>query len=52
MLVTGKHGVSGLKFALNLLGYKGGVARRPLRPISQEAKNEIEEELKRIGMLK
>lgn len=52
MLVTGKHGVSGLKFALNLLGYKGGIARRPLRPISFEAKNEIEEELKRIGMLK
>jgi 4-hydroxy-2-oxoglutarate aldolase len=34
--VTLRFGVSGLKYAMGLLGYKGGHVRRPLRPLSQE----------------
>lgn len=50
-LVTGTYGVAGLKAALDMLGYQGGVPRRPLRPASDEAKKVIRQELERIGML-
>ena len=36
--VTLRFGVSGLKYALDMLGYKGGCVRRPLRPLSDENK--------------
>src|SRR4051812_2457689 len=41
-LVTTKYGVSGLKHAMDLMGYYGGPPRLPLVPPSPEAKREIE----------
>ncbi len=42
-LVTTKYGVPGLKYAMDLNGYYGGVPRLPLTPIGAEAKKEIEQ---------
>lgn len=50
-LVTGKYGVSGLKAAMAMLGYEGGVPRKPLKPASEEAREEIKAELEKIGVL-
>jgi 4-hydroxy-2-oxoglutarate aldolase len=41
-LVPAKHGVAGLKYAMELNGYYGGLPRLPLLPLSQEARTEIE----------
>ncbi|MBM3739543.1 MAG: dihydrodipicolinate synthase family protein [Acidobacteria bacterium] len=41
-LVTTRHGIPGLKYAMDLNGYYGGPCRLPLRPLSPEAKREIE----------
>src|SRR3982750_895033 len=41
-LVTTKYGVSGLKYAMDLMGYYGGPPRLPLTVPSPEAKREIE----------
>jgi 4-hydroxy-2-oxoglutarate aldolase len=40
-LVTSVHGIAGLKAALDVLGYRGGPARPPLRPVSEHAREEI-----------
>lgn len=40
-LVTTVHGVAGLKVALDLAGYDGGVVRAPLQPLAAAAKDEI-----------
>ena len=42
-LVTTKYGVPGLKYAMDLNGYYGGIPRLPLIPIGPEAKKEIEQ---------
>src|SRR5882724_6791177 len=42
-LVTVKHGVPGLKYAMDLNGYYGGTPRLPLVPVGAEARKEIEE---------
>jgi 4-hydroxy-2-oxoglutarate aldolase len=42
-MVTTKYGVPGLKYAMDLNGYYGGVPRLPLAPIGPEAKKEIEQ---------
>jgi len=49
--VTGRFGVSGLKVAMDLLGYAGGQPRRPLRPLSQENKKIVEKILSDYGVL-
>ena len=41
-LVTVKYGIPGLKHAMDINGYYGGVPRLPLVPVSPEAKKEIE----------
>ena len=41
-LVTAKHGIPGLKHAMDLNGYYGGPCRSPLAPPTPEAKKEIE----------
>jgi len=43
MLVTSKHGIPGLKHAMDLNGYYGGPPRLPLSVPTPEAKREIEE---------
>lgn len=42
-LVTSKYGLPGLKYAMDLNGYYGGPCRLPLRPLTPEAKAEIEQ---------
>lgn len=49
--VTMKYGIGGLKYALNLLGYKGGYVRRPLHNVSPENAAIIKDILKRYGAL-
>jgi 4-hydroxy-2-oxoglutarate aldolase len=40
--VTARYGVAGLKFALSLKGYYGGIARSPLQPLTTDQEVEIE----------
>ncbi len=35
-VISGKHGVAGVKAAMNLAGLRGGIPRRPLLPLSGE----------------
>lgn len=49
--VTGKFGISGLKVALDMLGYKGGKTRRPLRALSEENKEVVKSVLIKFGSL-
>jgi len=47
-LVTGVHGVPGLKAAMDLCGYVGGQPRMPLAPIAPEGIEQIRAELARV----
>ncbi|MDR3565263.1 MAG: 4-hydroxy-tetrahydrodipicolinate synthase [Negativicutes bacterium] len=49
--VTGRFGISGLKVALDMLGYKGGLPRRPLLPLNGESRTIVEKVLKDCGAL-
>jgi 4-hydroxy-2-oxoglutarate aldolase len=42
-LVTTRHGIPGLKHAMDLNGFYGGPCRLPLRPLTPEARHEIEQ---------
>ena len=42
-LIATKHGIPGLKHAMDLNGYYGGPPRLPFIPPSPEAKAEIEQ---------
>ncbi len=44
-LVTGAHGVPGLKAALDLLGFHGGRARPPFQPLGAAAVSDLRREL-------
>jgi 4-hydroxy-2-oxoglutarate aldolase len=45
ILAIQKHGIAGLKCALDLQGYYGGMPRLPFLPVSAAAKSEIESAL-------
>jgi len=49
--VPGSYGISGLKAALDMLGYAGGKVRAPLSDVSEEARREIAAVLKETGLL-
>jgi 4-hydroxy-2-oxoglutarate aldolase len=49
-LVGATYGVPGLKAALTLLGFEGGVPRPPLQPVGQPAIDVIREQLKETGL--
>lgn len=49
--IVKEHGVPGIKFALDLLGYVGGRPRPPLRPPSDPAKSAIRAALESAGLL-
>ncbi len=49
-LVGATYGVPGLKAALNLLGYAGGLPRPPLQPVSEPAIAQIREQLKELNL--
>ncbi|XP_072161096.1 4-hydroxy-2-oxoglutarate aldolase, mitochondrial isoform X2 [Bemisia tabaci] len=47
-----KHGVPGLKAAMDILGYYGGPPRKPLHPVTDVARAEIRACLKKSGFFK
>jgi dihydrodipicolinate synthase/N-acetylneuraminate lyase len=47
-LLGSVHGVAGLKYALDQIGYAGGPARAPLGSLPPEAQNNIQAELVRL----
>lgn len=49
--VTGKHGVPGLKYAMDKLGLKGGYVRKPLLGCNEAAKADIDSILKNAALL-
>jgi 4-hydroxy-2-oxoglutarate aldolase len=49
--ITGRFGIPGLKYALDLVGYKGGYPRSPLLPLKDEDKAEVREVLEVAGLL-
>jgi 4-hydroxy-2-oxoglutarate aldolase len=50
--VGGTHGVAGLKAALDLSGYNGGVPRPPLRPVPPQVVETIRDQLAALGAFK
>lgn len=49
--VTGQFGVSGLKYAMDKLGFEGGEVRPPLLPLNDTKKAAIDEILKKAELL-
>lgn len=49
--VTSRHGIGGLKAALDLRSFYGGDPRPPLRPAGPAAKDEIAGLMRRLGIL-
>ncbi|MGH9218879.1 MAG: dihydrodipicolinate synthase family protein [Vicinamibacterales bacterium] len=49
-LVGATHGVPGLKAALTLLGFEGGLPRPPLQPVGQQAIDSIRHQLRELGL--
>ena len=50
-LLGAMHGVAGLKYALDQIGYVGGPARPPLGTVPLEAQRQIREQLTALGTL-
>ena len=48
--VVGGMGVAGVKYALDLLGYRGGVPRPPLKPLVEGRRGEVAECLAGAGL--
>ncbi len=49
--VTATYGITGLKYAATLMGYKGGYVRSPLLPLKDSAKEDIRAILKASGFI-
>jgi 4-hydroxy-2-oxoglutarate aldolase len=49
--ISGKYGVSGVKVAMNLAGYRGGIPRRPLLPLTAGQQEELRMALVAEGLL-
>ena len=49
--ITTTYGVPGLKAALDMLGYRGGLPRPPLMPVSDSARAAIRQTLIQAGLL-
>jgi 4-hydroxy-tetrahydrodipicolinate synthase len=47
--VTSKHGISGLKYAMELEGFQPGVARRPLLPIKAAQQDDLQQIFRRMN---
>lgn len=50
-LVTARYGVAGLKAALDMIGYFGGMPRRPILPIGDNEKAEIRAALEELKVV-
>jgi 4-hydroxy-2-oxoglutarate aldolase len=51
LAVTTRFGVSGLKAAMDMVGYYGGPPRLPLLPLDAERRDEVRHVLERAGLL-
>lgn len=49
--VVGRHGVPGVKYALDRLGYVGGPPRPPLLPLPAAGRREVDSALVRAGLV-
>ena len=49
-VISGSGGVSAVKAAMDITGFKGGYPRLPLLPLDNEGKNQIKNELKEIRL--
>lgn len=49
--VTAGFGIAGLKAALDMLGYKGGLPRRPMLPLAEAAQGELRQILSVAGAI-
>jgi len=49
-MVSGAHGVAGVKAAMDMAGFKGGEPRRPLRPLTSEEKINLKRQLGATGL--
>jgi 4-hydroxy-tetrahydrodipicolinate synthase len=47
--VTGKHGIAGLKGAMDLEGLDGGLPRRPLLPLKQAQRDDLAQVFRRMN---
>jgi len=50
--VTETHGIAGLKFVLDLLGYHGGPPREPFPPLGESGRKQLEKLVREIGLLR
>jgi 4-hydroxy-2-oxoglutarate aldolase len=49
--ITSRFGISGLKVAMDMLGYQGGMPRSPLLPLPETKKQELQNILETGGLL-
>ncbi len=49
-LIVSQSGTAGLKFAMDQLGYRGGLPRLPLQPLGEEQKSAIREVLSELSV--
>ncbi len=49
--IAGQFGVPGVKAAMNLLGFHGGIPRRPLYPLNADQISEVKAALVELGVL-
>lgn len=49
--ISGRYGVSGVKAAMNLAGFRGGIPRRPLLPLTASQEDELRELLTQEGLI-
>ena len=49
--VSGKWGVPGVKASMNIMGFKGGEPRNPLRAVTEEAAEEIKRQIVNEGFI-
>ncbi len=49
--VTARHGIGGMKAAMDLAGFYGGAPRLPVQPAGEAAVREIRGELEKLGLL-
>jgi 4-hydroxy-2-oxoglutarate aldolase len=49
--ISGRFGMAGMKYAIDLAGLYGGLPRRPLRPLDENAKKIIEAAITSSGVL-
>jgi 4-hydroxy-2-oxoglutarate aldolase len=49
-LIVTQCGIAGVKYAMDLGGYRGGLPRLPLEPLKEEQKNAIRDLLAKVGV--